>query len=167
MPYKDEVKKKEYAQEYSKSHRETMNKNNREYKKRNKNVLKDRRHHWVINNYEKNLLGSARRNSKLKNIDFSIELSDIVVPEFCPIFGCKLQRTRNRADDQASLDRIDSSKGYIKGNVWVISWRANRLKNNLSIDDLEKILVAMKVKLDSLSFPAYAESPYVSQKPSP
>jgi hypothetical protein len=43
-----------------------------------------------------------------------------------------------------SLDRIDSDKGYVKGNVQVISYRANMLKSNASIEELEKVLNWMK-----------------------
>lgn len=48
-----------------------------------------------------------------------------------------------KQDDSYSLDRIDSSKGYIKGNVWVISLRANRIKNDSTPDELR--LIADKV----------------------
>ena len=36
----------------------------------------------------------------------------------------------------ASLDRIDSSKGYQPGNVWWVHKRVNRLKNDFSMDEL-------------------------------
>jgi hypothetical protein len=39
-----------------------------------------------------------------------------------------------------SLDRIDNSKGYIEGNVIVVSWRANNLKRDASIQELQKIV---------------------------
>ena len=38
------------------------------------------------------------------------------------------------------LDRIDSTKGYIKGNVWVISNRANTLKNDASLQELKTLV---------------------------
>ncbi len=36
----------------------------------------------------------------------------------------------------ASLDRIDSSKGYQPGNVWWVHKRINRLKNDFSMNEL-------------------------------
>ena len=39
-------------------------------------------------------------------------------------------------DNNPSIDRIDPTKGYVSGNIHIISWRANRLKNNGSLDDL-------------------------------
>ena len=43
------------------------------------------------------------------------------------------------APNAASIDRIDGSKGYIKGNVSIISWKANRAKCNLSVDEIFKL----------------------------
>lgn len=39
-----------------------------------------------------------------------------------------------------SLDRLDSSKGYVKGNVRVISKRANQLKNNATVEEMRMVL---------------------------
>jgi hypothetical protein len=54
------------------------------------------------------------------------------IPEYCPIFPwIKLNYKAgniSRLPDAPSLDRIDNSKGYIPGNVRIISWRANKLK---------------------------------------
>ena len=59
----------------------------------------------------------------------------------CPILGTTLRRNVGRADqrnDSAQLDRIDSSKGYIPGNIQVISGLANRMKNNATKEELRK-----------------------------
>lgn len=43
-----------------------------------------------------------------------------------------------------SLDRIIPGKGYVVGNVRIISWRANQLKSNGTVEEFEKIIVDLK-----------------------
>ncbi len=83
---------------------------------------------------------NARERSKRKNLKFSITKEDIQIPERCPILGIKLNVEVKDRFHSPSLDRIDPSKGYIKGNVWVISNRANTLKSNATLLEL-KLLV--------------------------
>lgn len=81
----------------------------------------------------KRLIWAARKRAKAKGLEFNIEESDIIVPTHCPYLGIELINSRPRGDsrrDIASLDRIDPTKGYIKGNIEVISWLANTMKNN-------------------------------------
>ena len=81
------------------------------------------------------LLNNARRRARRKGIDFEIDSSDIKIPEKCPITGVKIEF----GDDgglnlsSPSLDRIDNSKGYVKGNVAVISNKANKYKSDMSV----------------------------------
>lgn len=42
---------------------------------------------------------------------------------------------------------IDSSKGYIKGNVWVVSKRANTIKNNATLEELELLVANLRNKI--------------------
>jgi hypothetical protein len=101
---------------------------------------------------ENRITSSAKYNAKKRNIEFDITPDDIVIPTHCPILGIKLNRKSNvgkgkrgpksgaQAGNSPSIDRIDSSKGYIKGNVHVISWRANHIKNDATKEELEKLL---------------------------
>jgi hypothetical protein len=80
--------------------------------------------------------------SRCKRIgrEFSIELEDILIPEKCPVFGFDLKREDRQTWMCApSIDRIDSSKGYIKGNVTVVSRRANIIKRDATIEELEQL----------------------------
>jgi hypothetical protein len=85
----------------------------------------------------KNIKSRCKRTGR----EFSIELEDIIIPEKCPVFGFELKREDKRTWMYApSVDRIDSSKGYIKGNVTVVSRRANILKRDATVKELELLL---------------------------
>lgn len=93
------------------------------------------------------LLWRTRANSKIRNIECSISVEDIVIPERCPILDIELGPIggKNR-NNSPSLDRVDNSTGYVRGNVRVISNRANTLKGEMSINDVERLLTYMKAK---------------------
>ena len=89
----------------------------------------------------KQLIRSAKQRAQSKNLDFNIEPSDISLPETCPLLEIPLDSHYGSAQDNSySIDRIDSTKGYIKGNVWVISKRANTLKNNATLEELSLLV---------------------------
>ena len=72
-----------------------------------------------------------RADASRKKIAFDVGFADIDWPDYCPALGIKLDYTgEDRTENSCSFDRLDPSKGYVKGNVYVISWRANRIKNN-------------------------------------
>ena len=79
-----------------------------------------------------------KNRANKKGIEFTITEEDIFIPEYCPILGVKLDHSYGKGlhNNCISLDRIDPTKGYIKGNVWVISDLANRMKNNASKEEL-------------------------------
>ena len=86
------------------------------------------------------MLLRAKSRSKIKNIEFNIEFNDIIVPEYCPILNIKLEYNSGRSGGEKnspSLDRKDNTKGYVKGNVIVISQLANCMKNSASVGELK------------------------------
>ena len=108
-----------------------------------KNKDKRRKDHikWRIKNPEKTLWLSARNTSRKRELEFAIKSTDINIPETCPILGIKLTHLlgvgrKGRPGSNHSLDRIDSSKGYTKDNIQVISDLANRMKQNASKEQL-------------------------------
>lgn len=91
----------------------------------------------------KTIYNRLKNSAKKRNINFELtltELNNLTYPITCPILGIPLRFNRNcLKDDSYSIDRIDSSKGYIIDNIIVISWKANRLKNNATSEELDKI----------------------------
>lgn len=92
-----------------------------------------------------NMWSSARDRSRRFGVPFEIEPADVIVPERCPVLGIILYRgTGKQTDFSPSLDRITPSLGYVKDNIMVISYRANRLKSNASISELSKVISYMQ-----------------------
>jgi hypothetical protein len=84
--------------------------------------------------------------AKQKGWEFSITEEDICIPECCPVFGMPLKLFGRgwRSDNSPSLDRIDNSKGYVPGNVVVISYRANMIKSIGTADEHEAVAQWMR-----------------------
>lgn len=62
------------------------------------------------------------------------------IPAICPVLGIPITALNSRrSDDSISIDRVDSQKGYVDGNLMWISWRANRIKADASSDELRLI----------------------------
>ena len=91
----------------------------------------------------KTIFNRLKSSAKKRNIPFELtilDLYDLSYPLICPVLGIKLQYNRGKAQDNSySIDRKDSSLGYTPDNIVVISWKANRLKNNASSGELTKI----------------------------
>jgi hypothetical protein len=91
---------------------------------------------------------SARSRAKRDNLPFEIKPSDIVVPEVCPVLGLSLRRQKGGLRDASpSLDRLEPSKGYIIGNIAVISYRANRIKNDATLEELDRVAAWLRSTL--------------------
>ena len=96
------------------------------------------------------LRGGALQRSKKNNIPFNIPTyKDLPkVPKYCPILRIPLIIGRGvSTDNSPTLDRIDNNKGYIKGNIHIISRKANQMKSNANLKEIEMLYDYMKAIL--------------------
>lgn len=122
----------------------------RKRRSENKEVFRERDRKWSSDNLEKILLRTAKNRSKRDQIPFDLDLSDISIPEFCPIFGIPLFRNLGNngpCTNSPSLDKIIPSKGYVKGNVQVISHLANTMKSYGTLEQLVVLGEWAKIQL--------------------
>jgi hypothetical protein len=85
------------------------------------------------------MLQRAKVRAAKNGIEFDLVLADIVIPDCCPILGTPLVvNAGGPGRSSPSLDRIDVSKGYVRGNVQVISYRANTMKNDAPPEELRQ-----------------------------
>ncbi len=83
---------------------------------------------------------SARQRAQRDNLPFDIALEDIVVPEVCPVLGIPIIRGVGKCSQNSpSLDKIEPHLGYVRGNIVVMSHRANTIKSNASVDELQRV----------------------------
>lgn len=89
-----------------------------------------------------------RNRSKVRGWPFALTPADVLVATHCPVFGTKLEfGGRRNNPDSPSIDRIDNRLGYVAGNVWVISLRANHLKNDSTLEELEQLTKVLRKRL--------------------
>lgn len=95
----------------------------------NKDRIATKHRNWYKATLPRQLFKSAQKRAKLQGITFSITVQDITVPKKCPVLGLTLKVSKRVASKNSpTLDRIVPCKGYVKGNIAVISELANRLK---------------------------------------
>lgn len=84
------------------------------------------------------LLKKAKQRAKKNGLTFDLTLEDITVPNKCPILGLNLEVGDGKLHDcSPTIDRIDTSLGYLKNNIQVISHKANRMKSDASVSELK------------------------------
>jgi hypothetical protein len=109
---------------------------------------------WRRENPARVLLSLARRRAKQKGLEFMISLNDIEIPERCPVLDIPFVlgggKVGGWVDASPTLDRIDNSKGYVPGNVAVISFRANALKKDATLEEMEAVLKYMRLQCSSV-----------------
>jgi len=121
----------------------------KKWKEQNKERDSNNRQKWRLNNPERikqsrennietMLYISAKARAAKANMEFTITKDDIKIPEVCTYLKYPITRKlgAGRIKTNPSLDRIDSTKGYSKNNIQVISNLANRMKSNATKEEL-------------------------------
>lgn len=120
--------------------KEYIAKKNRAYLEANKDRIHRDKHQYYVEHWVERILYYTRFRAEKKGIPFNLTLEDIHLPEFCPVLGIRLQFGGGpQQDSSPSIDRIIPKLGYVRGNVVVISHRANRLKGDATYTELERI----------------------------
>jgi len=114
-----------------------------EYRKKLKNNPRSR----ILHNMMKN----SRSRAKELNLPFDLDKKflDSILGTRCPVFNVPFYMGCGKQGEEVnpftpSLDRLDNNKGYIKTNIRIICFRANRLKSNASIKELENIIAYIR-----------------------
>lgn len=92
--------------------------------------------------YTNHMWKLAKHNARTRGIEFTIQPEDLIPVSHCPILGEKLDYRGLGVIEvrhKPSIDRIDNSKGYVPGNVQIISLRANTLKRDSTLAELVKL----------------------------
>ena len=89
----------------------------------------------------------ARKRARQQGLEFSISRQHIIVPSECPVLGIPILIGGPRSEHSPSLDRIDPARGYVPGNIRVISDKANRLKGKRDLAHLMQLAEHGSVEL--------------------
>lgn len=101
----------------------------------------ERAKNLIARNPKNNMVDQAKIRARKRGLEFSISSSDFEIPEICPVFGIKLERGEGKQHDASpTLDRLNNEKGYTKDNIKVISWKANRMKGDHTLLELQTLV---------------------------
>lgn len=129
-----------YKKVYRQKNRDKLNKNRRLYGKEHKLELSKKQRLRLESDPRHSLIYNARQRARKKEIAFNLTVNDITVPAKCPALGMELKVGQRYCNSNSpTIDRIDNTKGYIKGNIIVVSHKANTIKNNATLEELNKV----------------------------
>lgn len=137
---------------YKDKNHDKIEKRRREYQSipETRKRINQRSADWNKNNLNKTLLSAAKKRAAIQKCEFNIDLDDIKIPKFCPLLGIDIIRSDiKHSPNSPSLDKINPDLGYVKNNIHIISRRANTIKNNATIDEIERILSWYDIKKTS------------------
>ena len=144
MPYATKEKANAYAKAWRSANREKSRRYQKAYKAKNITTVRAQaRARMRVKTAESPafaMLAHARQRAKKRGVPCTISLEDIVIADRCPVLGIPMRQNRKTLGaDSPTLDCVIPFKGYVPGNVCVISFRANRLKSSLTLHELDMV----------------------------
>lgn len=120
---------------------------NRGYRQVNNAKIREQEKAWLEGKPLYHNVRRAKMRAKRLGLPFDLDHRMIECPEFCPVLGMRLNYGGGRGhptSDSPSLDRLQPELGYVASNVRVISYRANSIKRDATIEEVEKVLAYMR-----------------------
>ena len=193
MPHKDPIERAQYMRTYGrrwrKQNRAKQNAAHDAYRRRNLKKFSAKAKRYMDRMWErdpvrariKHRLRDLRQRCRRQGIPFDLTVADVAAPSHCPVLGIPLvpdgvgvkvgngkRLVGGRKENSASIDRIRPELGYVRGNVRVISWRANRLRNDATLWEMERVVEYMRgLGLDPAATSPFATLPEVGRPASP
>lgn len=136
-------KHREYKQRQLAKNPSLNTENARRFRAKNPGIWKAYQEKSAYKNRQRFLFVRLRARANQQGIAFDLTEADISWPTHCPVFGIELQYDRRGAisrENAPSFDRVDPAAGYVKGNVYVVSSKANRIKSEATLDQLEALV---------------------------
>ena len=137
--------------EWKREHKGAVNKVNQKWKDDNRETVRARERRRAFlragpgEGYRALGLNNLRHRAVQKGVPFDLLLEDLVFPAVCPVLGIPMvARSGSFSDNSPSLDRTIPALGYVRGNVTVMSYRANRIKCHASLGELRAIVRYME-----------------------
>lgn len=91
-------------------------------------------------NPAKRLLEGAKRRALRLDLPFDLTLADVTIPKLCPVLGIPLFPGKGKfCTNSPTVDRLRPELGYVRGNVVVISFRANNIKQNATAHEISLV----------------------------
>lgn len=145
------LKRNVYMRKWKRDNKEKVNKTNNKWKDANRDLVRKREKDRAFKRagtgegYRALWLNNIKFRAKKKGLPFDLTLEDLVFPSVCPVLGIPIkERSGAFSDNSPSIDRTIPKLGYVKGNVAIMSYRANRIKCHASLAELKAIVAYME-----------------------
>ncbi len=135
----------DYMREYTRANKDKINAQRKARREARQKEVNEVRKAWRRTEYgaKYQMFVNARNRARRKGLPFEIELDDIEIPTHCPALGIELisggEGGRGPNRNSPSLDRIIPELGYVKGNIVVVSYKANTMKNDATVEELLRV----------------------------
>ena len=130
-----------YSAEYRAKYPDKVKVALKEYRVKNRAYFSTYMKDYYKKRHKVAMLYRARKRAEKAGLPFDLTERDIVIPSHCPVLGIPLEIGSGSAKGNSpSIDRLKPELGYVKGNVLIVSHKANTIRSNASIEELAMVL---------------------------